>query len=307
LKRGAFLAGAIVAAAGRNGTWSLRAPMPQARQAFASAVLNGRMYAVGGYSPRGQRLNEMYDPAYDRWVERAPLPASLNYPAAAAVGGAIYVFGGFAESPGIVPGRAAGGGYRYDPNADAWTRVSNINTWRGAFALVERSGLLYAIGGRAQAVLDANERYNPADDTWETLAPLPQGRDQLAAVNLRGEIHVTGGRIFQLGANSARHDVYDVGLDAWHEAPALPKTRSGHAAVVLDGRMVLFGGERNDGVDGEVIAFDPDRPYWESLATLPHPRHGLGGAVLEGTAYAFGGSAAFGLSAPSALNETFSP
>lgn len=313
MKRLVFLAGAGCCAlalaarpaSARNGVWARAADLPEPRQAFGIAAIGNDVFVVGGYSARGQRLNQMYDAARDRWTERAPLPAALNYPSAGAVGGKLYVFGGFAETFGVTPGLARGDGYRYDPHADAWERVAPMPTWRAGFALIENRGSLYAIGGRGKLDVNANERYNPGDDSWDTLEPLPGPRDQLAGATLRGEIHVTGGRAYELGGNSARHDIYDAGQDAWRAGTDLPKTRSGHAAAVLDGRLVLFGGESNEGMDADVIAFDPDVSTWQSLATMPHARHGLGAVSVNGTAYAIGGSTGFGLADASSLNETF--
>jgi N-acetylneuraminic acid mutarotase len=292
-------------AAARAGRWSSAADLPEPRQAFAIASAAGAIFVLGGYSARGQQLNQMYDPALDRWFERAPLPAALNYPEAAAVDGQVYVIGGFAESFGIIPGRAQGGGYRYDPKSDTWARIDVMPTWRAGFALIERDGALFAVGGRARLDFNVNERYDPRSDSWESRAPLPTPREQLAGGVLRGLIHVTGGREFQLGRNSARHDIYDPGEDVWREGPPLPRTRSAHAAAILDGSLVLVGGEDNESLDADVIAFDPDRGYWQDLPTLPHPRQSLGAAVVNGTLYAIGGGAAHGLAAPTALNETF--
>ncbi|MDQ3314432.1 MAG: hypothetical protein M3505_07355 [Verrucomicrobiota bacterium] len=48
---------AVSAQAQTGGTWQLLAPMPTARQEFATAVLNGKIY-VAGLGTEGNRLRE---------------------------------------------------------------------------------------------------------------------------------------------------------------------------------------------------------------------------------------------------------
>jgi len=86
--------------------WEPIAPIPTARERSCSAVVNGKMYVIGG-SPlyidannnwsvptAGLKTNEMYDPASDRWTTMAPAPYAVSHACAAAVGTKIYVIGG---------------------------------------------------------------------------------------------------------------------------------------------------------------------------------------------------------------------
>ena len=102
------------------GSWSLKAPLPVARNEVAAVALNDRIYVFGGSYP-GQKYdvadNGEYDPAADRWRARAPMPHGLNHVGAAALDGRIYVLGGFTGSnhKGVNDGAFA-----YDPAADTW-------------------------------------------------------------------------------------------------------------------------------------------------------------------------------------------
>ncbi|WP_204327886.1 kelch repeat-containing protein, partial [Proteus mirabilis] len=76
--------------------------------------------------------------------------------------------------------------------------------------------------------------------------------------------------------------VYDPGADAWIKAPDMPTARSGTASAVIDGEMVVLGGESRSQTYGAVEAFDPVRNAWRKLPDLPTPRHGFGAAVRDG-------------------------
>ena len=53
----------------KENTWSKKAPMTMARANPGVAVVNGKIYVIGG-SPLNT-INEMYDPASDTWTTLA--------------------------------------------------------------------------------------------------------------------------------------------------------------------------------------------------------------------------------------------
>ncbi len=85
----------------------------------------------------------------------------------------------------------------------------------------------------------------------------------------------------------------------------MPTARSGIAAAVLKGEILVFGGEAPSGTFDEVEAYDPETDLWTRYAPMPTARHGLGAAVLAGPVYVISGGKRPGGSA-SALNEIFS-
>ena len=73
--------------------WSARAARPTYRAGFASAVVNGLLYVIGGTGQVGDGPHigdgptfvaelkshvEIYDPATDRWSTGAPLPTAIR-------------------------------------------------------------------------------------------------------------------------------------------------------------------------------------------------------------------------------------
>ena len=99
--------------------------MMAARDELAVAVLDGKLYAVGGYNDDDQFLSsvERYDPALDAWEEVAPMAVERSTPAMGVLDGKLYAVGGY------------GGGRlssveRYDPATNAWEAAAPLTTAR---------------------------------------------------------------------------------------------------------------------------------------------------------------------------------
>jgi hypothetical protein len=147
----------------RTGAWSSRAPAPAPRNSAAGAVIEGRLYVVGGRTVGGGNMARLdrYDPQSDRWEALAPLPQASGGLGAAALHGRLYAFGGEWFGPG-----RTGGVYRetwaYDPARDAWTAAPAMRTPRHGLVGATAGGVLLAIGGaeevssgRTSAVVEA--------------------------------------------------------------------------------------------------------------------------------------------------------
>ena len=67
------------------------ASMSVARHGVASAVLNGKLYAIGGI---GLSSVEIYDPSTESWSAGVALPSEVRYGTAITTNGMIYLIGG---------------------------------------------------------------------------------------------------------------------------------------------------------------------------------------------------------------------
>jgi len=80
-------------------TWIKKNDMPAARGGSCSAVLNDKIYVMGGI-PNMMMLNksdsivEEYDPATDTWTKRKDMPMDRAFASASVLDGKIYVVGG---------------------------------------------------------------------------------------------------------------------------------------------------------------------------------------------------------------------
>jgi len=75
--------------------WSALAPLPDDRELLAAAVVNGRLYAVGGRNfPVTVGTLEVYDPVTDTWSTKASMPTARGSVAAGVINDKLYAVGG---------------------------------------------------------------------------------------------------------------------------------------------------------------------------------------------------------------------
>jgi N-acetylneuraminic acid mutarotase len=137
----------------KNNTWSSKAPMPTPRHHLTSAVVDGKIYAIGGRHTGIQQVqlnnNEMYDPVNDSWTPKAPMPSERSgIGSARASGGSIYVFGGEICDMRYNSSRMVfNNNERYEPKIDKWTVETSMPTARHGPSVQFVNGSIYVIGG----------------------------------------------------------------------------------------------------------------------------------------------------------------
>lgn len=285
-------------------SWTPHGSLPYERGETTAAVLNGKIYLVGG-SSRGVEANaflQEYDPATGAWRERAVMPSVASHAGAAALNGKIYVVGGFVANVHV---GAVNRVFEYDPATDRWRAVAPLAAPRGAVGVVALNGRIHAIGGRdpERKTVATHEVYDPATNAWRMAAPLPLARDHLGIAVVGGRIHVFGGRTEATVDNTNRHDVYDPATDTWRTAAPLLTARSAGATFVLGGRIVYAGGECRDAqaraTFSEVEAYDPGTDRWSAVPPLQPGRHAASAVAMGDRAYLFGGNTGCGGTGPS--------
>ncbi|GAP96873.1 hypothetical protein NIES2104_34200 [Leptolyngbya sp. NIES-2104] len=199
-----------------SNTWTRGIDLPAARGEGVSAVVDDKIYLIGGRvrATDDARLfndhidsvrNEVFDPTTRRWSTRANAPTPRNSAASAVIDGKIYVVGG----------------RKFAKNADGTARQVNVPNL---------------------------EVYDPKLDRWETRSPMPQAQGGLAATALNGKLYVFGGeqwvpeqKVF------AESWVYDPQTNQWQALPSLPTPRHGLGASTIGNRIFVFGGSTKTG------------------------------------------------------------
>lgn len=179
-------------------TWSVKAPIPTARNRAGVVALNGKIYVIGGYviSPSAGPFNtvEVYDIATNSWTTRAAMPTAREGLLAIAVREKIYAIGGL-TSPR--DGSSATNAVEvYDPATDSWSiGLAPMPTARGLIMGDVLCGdTAFVVGGfDGTGARNVNEAYFPATNGWTRHAAMPTARAEGGAAVVGNTIYVIGG------------------------------------------------------------------------------------------------------------------
>ena len=149
--------------------YALRANIPTPRKWATAAVVNGKIYLIGGASAVAEggvtNANEAYDPMIDRWETRAPLPIAAfgGTDKNPAINGKIYVTHGQTRDKTFLSSN-----YVYDPAVDRWEQMSSGLHPRDGVGCGVINNKLYVVGGRDLIVCAVGrnfvEEYDPEAD-----------------------------------------------------------------------------------------------------------------------------------------------
>jgi len=282
--------------------WAIMEPMPNARAGIGVAVVDGKIYAIGG-SFVGN--NEMYDPETDTWTTKTPMPTPRGNFGIAVVENKIYAIGGSTDDYVYTNINEV-----YDPSTDTWETKTSMPTKRSKLSANVVNGKIYLIGGGQRTPnnkFDINEVYDPATDTWTTKTPIPTGIDHYASAVVDNKIYIIGGI-----EGVTLNQIYDPETDTWSNGAPLPTGLDQAAAGVTAGdtatqRIYVLGGKQ--GIDAVNLnqVYDPEADTWIAGAAMPTARYGLGVAVVDDSLYAIGGLEGWIGSPISAANERYTP
>lgn len=289
-------------------SWTTKEPMPTARAVIGVAVVDGKIYAIGGsYDSFGV---EEYNPVTNTWTTKTPMPTPRIFFGIAVVENKIYVIGG--DSGNWVVGETPSNVNEvYDPLTNTWeTRVSMPTERLGLSASVVEDRI-YCIGGRrgepTYADVSATEVYDPSTDTWTTMEPIPTPVSYHASAVLDNKIYIIGGAV-----GVSLNQVYDPETNTWGGGVSLPTGVDSAAAGATTGvmapkRIYVIGGKQNlDAVNLNQI-YDPETDTWTYGASMPTARFGHGVAVINDTLYSIGGREGWFGFPISAANEQYTP
>ena len=79
-------------------SWVTLKPLPTIRRDLGVAVVDGKIYAIGGRNDNGRlSTNEEYDPVTDTWTTKTPMPTPRSDFGIAVVQNKIYCIGGIID------------------------------------------------------------------------------------------------------------------------------------------------------------------------------------------------------------------
>lgn len=296
--------------------WEKKSPMPTARSEVGSAILNGKIYIVGGFDGFARTLStfEEYDIKKDSWRKLPDLPKSLNHPNVASAENKIYVLGGYQplgftfklRGYSIAKFNATEKIFAFDFEKNIWEEKTKLPQAVGAGSAVTFQDKIYLFGGSSgEKEVAKTFLYDPQNDKFEEKSAIPTPRDHLNAQVIDDKIYVAAGRIDSLSNNTSVLEIYNPKDNTWEKGASLSTTHSSAAFGVIKGKLYIFGGEGKFGIQSEVEEYDPKTNTWQKLPPMVTPRHGLGSASFQDKIYLIGGGKHGRLSITN-LNEAFS-
>ncbi|KAE8609887.1 hypothetical protein XENTR_v10011940 [Xenopus tropicalis] len=218
--------------------WSTVSSLHQARSGMSVAVLEGRIYVIGGEKDSMIfDCVECYDPVSKQWAA----VSSMNQPrcglGVCACHGAIYALGGWVGS------EIGNSIERFSPEENAWQVVGSMAVPRYNFACCERQGMIYVVGGISHegTELRSAEVYDPITRRWMSLPPMGTRRAYLGVACLNDCLYaVGGGDDSQDALNTVEKFSFEE--EQWVEVAPMKIPRCGVSVVSVNGLLYAAGG-----------------------------------------------------------------
>ncbi|XP_071946838.1 kelch-like protein 24 [Antedon mediterranea] len=218
--------------------WSQVASLNKPRHNHGVAVLNGKIYVVGGRTGWSRKSNdvERYDPVLNIWTYVNRIKGSfLERPVVTSVNGKLFVNGYFFRDPDII--------HCYDPADDCWSAIFNFERVHGEgieTAVVINDFIFYLVSRG-----DENELiiFNPFTSERIRGSSIPDGRYlySYGTTVLNEKIIVSGGSKLESAVNVSDIKCYDPNLNMWSQVGSLPQPLTEHGCVCIEKYIPTLG------------------------------------------------------------------
>jgi N-acetylneuraminic acid mutarotase len=268
-------------------SWVSKAPMHEARSGVGIAVVNDKIYAIGGIGKNGFiATNEEYDPATNTWIFREPMPTPRSAFGIAVYQDKIYCFGGY------IVGGPTGVNEVYNPATDTWETKTPMPTARLNLRANVVNGKIYLISGYSSDSKETlNEVYDPTNDTWITKASIPNAVDSYGSAVVDNRIFVITSKLTQI--YDAENDSWSLGAPA--PLPSVSASAGATTGVFAPERIYVFGADADMPYwqlslrKFTTQSYDPKTNSWTICASMPTGRFDAGVAVVNDKLYLIGG------------------
>jgi N-acetylneuraminic acid mutarotase len=308
---GVMFAAASVSAAGASSDhWTRRTPLQVARNGVAAAVVDHKIFVIGGQSydsesHEGVSLGtvEESDDTRGPWTFGPPMPTPRDQLGVTSTpSGLIYAIGGESSFSHTVLDTVE----VFDPSTGEWSEGPSLPSPRSEPSVFASGNRILAIGGYGSGCAQTNTTFElkVVLHKWVLRAPMPTARRGAASAQLPdGRIVIAGGST-QCGGESTITDaveIYSPASNTWQTVAPLPvPIEFGAAATGADGRVYVTGGYNPafgnpHGYLAEVQVYDPALDTWVTGPALRTARASLATVAVGKQIYAIGGERHHGI------------
>lgn len=258
--------------------WYQVTEMPARRCRAGLSVINGKVYAVGGFNGSLRvRTVDAYDPTMDTWVSCVSMEARRSTLGVAVLNNCIYAVGGFDGSTGLNTAEM------YDPKTREWRVIASMSTRRSSVGVGVVNGFLYAVGGydgASRQCLSSVESYNPNTDTWTPVAEMSARRSGAGVGVLDGILYAVGGHDGPLVRKSV--ESFNPETQTWSPVADMAYCRRNAGVVALNGLLYVVGGDDGASNLASVEVYNPKLDSWSMLpSSMGIGRSYAGVAIID--------------------------
>ncbi|XP_035669434.1 kelch-like protein 2 [Branchiostoma floridae] len=243
--------------------WYQVAEMTTRRCRAGVVVMNGLIYAVGGFNGSLRvRTVDVYDPNKDTWTSVQSMEARRSTLGTAVLNEYIYAVGGFDGSSGLNTAEY------YDQRTNEWRPIACMSTRRSSVGVGVVNGLLYAVGGydgSSRQCLSSVECYNPALNEWKPVSDMSTRRSGAGVGVVDGLLYAVGGHDGPLVRKSV--EVYNPETNCWSQVGDMSLCRRNAGVCAVNGLLYVVGGDDGSSNLASVECYNPRTDTWTMLTT----------------------------------------
>ncbi|KAG8183297.1 hypothetical protein JTE90_025997 [Oedothorax gibbosus] len=244
--------------------WYQLAELPTRRCRAGLAVLNGSVYAVGGFNGSLRvRTVDVYDPVRDQWSQAPSMEARRSTLGVAVLSSCIFAVGGFDGSTGLNSAEC------YDIRAEEWKTIAPMSTRRSSVGVGVLNGVLYAVGGydgASRQCLGTVEQYDPDTDSWLPVAEMSARRSGAGVGVVDGLLYAVGGHDGPLVRKSV--ECYNPETNAWTSVADMMMCRRNAGVIAVEGMLYVVGGDDGSSNLSSVEVYCPRTDSWSMLPSF---------------------------------------
>ena len=280
----------------KDGYWSTKADIgvassskraPHAKTDVGVGVLDGYLYAVGGYDGGFSSTVDVYNPSDNTWHPVQSMHIARYRLGVGVLQGKVYAVGGL-ESGGTNSVQATM--EIFDPYGNGWSLGANMTTPRCGLGVAVLDDMLFAVGGDSltEHHLATMEVYRVSSQKWLPAPSMRQGRTYMGCGALGGKLYVVGGEI--ANGLTATMEIFDPSTNTWYTGPSMSTPRGYVSVGILRNKIhVVGGGEWCQPDRTSMLTFDTTTQAWSRGSPMLIGRTRTAVGMLGDKMYAVGG------------------